>query len=69
MIKETEARMLTDINNVVDAMLYECLIDIPDACRGYHNAYHKKIVDHIITRIQNTHERYYDDDDEDDYDA
>lgn len=66
---ETKKQMLKDIDNVVDAMLFECLVDIPQALTGFHNGFHREIVEHIITRINNTHERYYDDDDEDDYDA
>ncbi len=68
MTKETKQRMLEDINNVVDAMLYECLIDIPEAHTGFHNGHHREIIQHILTRIHNTHEKYYDDDNEDDYD-
>lgn len=67
MTKERK-QMFEDIDNVVDAMLAECLVDIPDAHTGFHNGFHREIVEHIITRINNTHERYYDDDDEDDYD-
>ena len=68
MAKDKKA-MFEDIDNAVDAMLFECLVDIPDAHMGFHNGFHREIVEHIITRINNTHERYYDDDDEDDYDA
>ena len=69
MTKERKQTMFEDIDNAVDAMLFECLVDIPDAHTGFHNGFHREIVNHIITRINNTHERYYDDDDEDDYDA
>ena len=68
MTKERKQVMLEDIDNAVDAMLYECLVDIPYEYAGSCNDFHKEIVEHIITRINNTHERYYDDDEEDDYD-
>ena len=68
MTKERKQVMFEDIDNAVDAILYECLVDIPYAHEGSCNDFHKEIVEHIITRINNTHERYYDDDDEDDYD-
>ena len=66
MTKERKQAMLEDIDDVVDAMLYECLVDIPDAYTGFHNGFHREIVEHIITRINNTHERYYDEDEEED---
>lgn len=66
MTKEKKRAMFEDIDNAVDAMLSECLVDIPDAEVGYHNILHKEIMEHIITRIKNTHERYYDDDEEED---
>lgn len=66
MTKEKKRAMFEDIDNVVDAMLAECLMDIPDAYTGFHNSFHREIVEHIVTRIKNTHERYYDDDEEED---
>ena len=66
MTEERKRAMFEDIDNVVDATLAECLMDIPDAYTGFHNGFHKEIVEHIITRIKNTHERYYDDDEEED---
>ena len=66
MTKERKQVMFEDIDNVIDAMLYECLVDIPEAHTGFHNGFHREIVEHIITRINNTHERYYDDDEEED---
>lgn len=57
--------MFEDIDNAVDAMLFECLVDIPEAHTGFHNGFHKEIVEHIVTRINNTHKRYYDDEEED----
>jgi hypothetical protein len=64
MTKERKQAMFEDIDNAIDAMLFECLVDIPDTHTGFHNGFHREIVGHIITRINNTHERYYDDEDE-----
>jgi hypothetical protein len=64
MTKERKQAMLEDIDNAVDAMLYECLVDIPQMHTGFHNGFHKEIVEHIITRIKNTHERYYDEEED-----
>lgn len=64
MTKERKRAMFDDIDNAVNAMLFECLVDIPEAHTGFHNGFHREIVEHIITRIKNTHERYYDDEEE-----
>ena len=66
MTKERKRAIFEDIDNAIDAMLFECLVDIPDAEVGFHNDFHREIVEHIITRIKNTHERYYDNDEEED---
>jgi hypothetical protein len=69
MTKERKQAMLEDIDNAVDAMLFECLVDIPQMHTGFHNDFHRELVEHIITRIKSRHARYYNEDDEDDYDA
>lgn len=64
MTKEAKQVMLKDIDNAVDAMLFECLVDIPQIHTGFHNGFHREIVEHIITRINNTHKRYYDEEED-----
>jgi hypothetical protein len=64
MTKERKQAMLKDIDNAVDAMLFECLVDIPQMHTGFHNGFHRELVEHIITRINNTHERYYDEEED-----
>lgn len=41
MTKERKQVMLEDIDNTVDAMLFECLVDIPQALTGFHNGFHR----------------------------
>jgi hypothetical protein len=64
MTKERKQAMLEDIDNAVDAMLFECLVDIPQMHTGFHNGFHRELVEHIITRIKNIHEKYYDEEED-----
>ena len=53
-----EARMLADVGNAVDSMLFECLVDIPQALGHEPNSTHKAVVEFIIDRIKNNHIQY-----------
>ena len=59
MNKAEKKILMKDINNAVDAMMSECLVDIPQTLGYSPNAFPTAIVEHIITRIKNTHERYH----------
>lgn len=53
-----EARMLADVGNAVDAMLFECLVDIPQALGHEPNSTHETVIEFIIDRIKNNHTQY-----------
>jgi hypothetical protein len=61
MTKTREQAVLEDVRNVVDACLYECLIDIPEALcgNGECNEMHTVILQTILDRIEQTHGNYY----------
>lgn len=67
MKKRNEKIMFEDIDNAIDAILYECLVDIPKVYTDSCNTLHTEIIDHIIAHIQNTHKKFYDA--EEDYDT
>ena len=61
MDKIREQAILEDVRNVVDACLYECLIDIPEIIggNGECNEMHDIILQTILNRIEQTHSNYY----------
>lgn len=60
----SEKILFEDIANSVDALLYECLVDIPQALGYEPNDTHDAIVEFIIDRVKQTHERYIDEDED-----
>jgi hypothetical protein len=60
MNKKQRIKTLTeDINNALDAFLYESFIDIPQALGLNINECHEYILLHILNRIKNNHDRYF----------
>lgn len=59
-----ERIVFEDVANSVDALLYECLVDIPQALGYEPNDTHDAIVEFIIDRVKQTHERYIDEDED-----
>ena len=53
-----EQIVFEDVANSVDALLYECLVDIPQALGYEPNDTHDAIVEFIIDRVKQNHERY-----------
>jgi hypothetical protein len=53
-----------DVANSVDALLYECLVDIPQALGYEPNDTHDAIVEFIIDRVKQTHKRYIDEEED-----
>ena len=59
-----ERVVFEDVANSVDALLYECLVDIPQAFGYEPNDTHDAIVEFIIDRVKQTHERYIDEEED-----
>ena len=59
-----ERIVFEDVSNSVDALLYECLVDIPQALGYEPNDTHDAIVEFIIDRVKQTHERYIDEEED-----
>jgi hypothetical protein len=59
-----ERVVFEDVANSVDALLYECLVDIPQALGYEPNDTHDAIVEFIIDRVKQTHERYIDEEED-----
>ena len=54
----SEKVLLDDVANTIDALLYECLVDIPQTLGYEPNVTHDAIVEFIIDRVKQNHERY-----------
>jgi hypothetical protein len=54
----SEKILFEDVANSVDALLYECLVDIPQALGYEPNDTHDAITEFIIDRVKQNHERY-----------
>lgn len=62
---KSEVRTLTqDINNSIDAIMFECFIDIPQTLGHDVNECHEYILLHILNRIKNNHDKYFVEEDE-----
>lgn len=48
-----------DINNSIDAIMFECFIDIPQALGVDINECHEDILSHILNHIKNNHDKYF----------
>ena len=48
-----------DINNSIDAIMFECFVDIPQALGLDINECHEDILSHIINHINNNHDKYF----------
>jgi hypothetical protein len=59
-----ERVVFEDVANSVDALLYECLVDIPQALGYAPNDTHDAIVEFIIDRVKQNHERYINEDED-----
>ena len=60
MNKKQRIKTLTeDINNALDAFLYESFIDIPQALDLDINECHEYILLHILNRTKNNHDKYF----------
>ena len=59
MTKERKQAMLEDIDNAVDAIMFECFIDIPQTLGVDINGCHEDILSHILNRIKNNHDKYF----------
>lgn len=65
-MNKSEQKILSeDINNSIDAIMFECFIDIPQALGLDVNKCHEYILSHILNRIKNNHDRYFIDEEED----
>lgn len=65
-MKKSEIKTLTqDINNSIDAVMFECFVDIPQALGLDVNECHEYILLHILNRIKNKHDKYFIDEEED----
>lgn len=48
-----------DIDNSIDAIMFECFIDIPQTLGLDVNECHEFILLHILNRIKNNHDKYF----------
>lgn len=47
-----------DINNIIDSIMFECFIDIPQTLGLNVNECHEYILSHILNRIKDRHTNY-----------
>ena len=65
-MNKSERKILAqDVNNSIDAIMFECFIDIPQALGLDVNECHEYILLHILNRIKNNHDKYFIDEEED----
>lgn len=59
-MNKTEIRILSqDIDNSIDAIMFECFIDIPQTLGHNVNECHEYILSHILNRVKNNHDKYF----------
>ena len=63
--KQRVKTLTEDINNSIDAIMFECFVDIPQTLGLDINECHEYILSHILNRIKNNHDRYFVEEEED----
>lgn len=59
-MNKSEKKILSqNTNNFIDTVMFKCFVDIPQALGLDVNEYHEYILSHILNRINNNHDKYF----------